>query len=143
MERSLFYLLAAAMGLNEQRVSTAAAFILGTTTPFPKGISKGNAYFSLGRARGPWPTWGRGVRLVRQALDVGLDPLVLSCQEERTKKSPYNHLNHLNLTATQNPNEIQPLRGVLESNLSDAGGILHMHHLLTQHVDDLDIAHLA
>ena len=30
------------------------------------------------------PTWGRGARLVRWALDVGLDPLVLSYQEERT-----------------------------------------------------------
>ena len=74
------------MGLNEQRVSTAAAFILGTTTPFPKGISKGNAYFSLGRARGPWPTWGRGVRLVRWALDVGLELLVLFFKRKGQRK---------------------------------------------------------
>ena len=38
-----------------------------------------------GWARWPWPTWGRGVRFVRWAHDVGLDPLVLSCQEERTR----------------------------------------------------------
>jgi len=37
-----------------------------------------------GRARGPWPTWGRGVRLVRQAFDVGLELLVLFFQEKRT-----------------------------------------------------------
>ena len=32
------------------------------------------------------PTWGRGGRLVRLALDVGLDSLVLSHHGERTRK---------------------------------------------------------
>ena len=40
---------------------------------------------STGLGAWAWPTWGRGARLVRWALDVGLDPLVLSYQEERTK----------------------------------------------------------
>ena len=32
-----------------------------------------------------WPTWGRGARRVRQALDVGLDSFALSYQEERAR----------------------------------------------------------
>jgi hypothetical protein len=32
------------------------------------------------------PTWRGSARFVRWADDVGLDPLVLSCQEERTRK---------------------------------------------------------
>ena len=40
------------------------------------------------------PTWGRGGRLVRLALDVGLDSLVLSYQEERTRKTATTDANH-------------------------------------------------
>ena len=52
---------------------------------------------------GAWarPTWGRWFdgltnhgRLVRLALDVGLDSLVLSYQEERTRKTAATDANH-------------------------------------------------
>lgn len=46
----------------------------------------GFAYLSPGLACGPRPTWGRGARHVRLALDVGLDSFVLSHQGERTIK---------------------------------------------------------
>ena len=52
---------------------------------FVNKFGAGNAHAQPGRARGPRPTWGRGARRVRWALDVGLDPLVLSYQEERTR----------------------------------------------------------
>jgi len=44
----------------------------------------GNAHPSLGRARGPRPTWRRGVRFVCRAVDVGLEFLVLLFQDKRT-----------------------------------------------------------
>jgi len=47
---------------------------------------RGNAHASLGWARGPGPTWRRGARLVRQAVDVGLEFLVLLFQDKRTNK---------------------------------------------------------
>ena len=47
-------------------------------------VVRGFAKNRPGWVRGPRPTWGRGARFVRWAFDVGLDPLVLSCQEERT-----------------------------------------------------------
>ena len=57
----------------------------------PKGLSvvdeTGNAYTPLGWARGPRPAWRRGARLVRRAVDVGLDSSVPSHQGEGTKKT--------------------------------------------------------
>ena len=50
------------------------------------GIVNGNACLSLGWARRPRPTWRRGACQVRQAVDVGLDSLVLSHHGERTRK---------------------------------------------------------
>ena len=43
---------------------------------FVNKFGAGNAHAQPGRVRGPRPTWGRGARRVRWALDVGLDPLV-------------------------------------------------------------------
>ena len=47
----------------------------------------GNAHPPLGWVRGPWPTWRRGARQVRRAVDVGLEFLVLLFQDKRTNKT--------------------------------------------------------